>query len=78
MLSHSKSKIIEHLEEEVNEIKIENFETTSSINKCETCALIKAHELIFRRFEQEESIDYSLNRIEYDLISMNEKYNENN
>jgi hypothetical protein len=78
MLSHSKSKIIEHLEEEVNEIKIENFETTSSINKCETCGLIKAHELIFRRFEQEESIDYSLNRIEYDLISMNEKYNENN
>jgi hypothetical protein len=30
-----------------------------------------------RRLEQKESIDYFLNRVDYDLISMNEKYNEN-
>jgi hypothetical protein len=39
--------------------------------------LIKTHEIIFRRLEQKESIDYLLNRVDHDLISMIEKYNEN-
>jgi hypothetical protein len=26
--------------------------------------------------EQEESIDYSLSRVDYDLISMNKRYND--
>jgi hypothetical protein len=76
MLEHSRSKIIIHLAEKVNEIKVDDFESTSSINKCETCALIKTHEIVFRRIDQKESIDHSLNRIDYDLISMNEKYND--
>jgi hypothetical protein len=76
MLEHSKSKIIAHLAERINEIKVDDFESTSSINKCETCALIKTHEIVFRRIDQKESIDHSLNRIDYDLISMNEKYND--
>jgi hypothetical protein len=76
MLSHSKSKIIVHLAEKVDEIKIDDFDSASFINRCETCALIKTHEIMFRRFEQKESIDYSLNRVDYDLISMNERYNE--
>jgi hypothetical protein len=77
MLNHSRSKIIAHLAEKVDEIKIDDFDSASFINRCETCALIKTHEIISRRFEQKESINYSLNRIDYDLISMNEKYNEN-
>jgi hypothetical protein len=77
MLNHSRSKIIAHLAERVDEIKIDDFDSASSINRCETCALIKTHEIMFRRFEQKKSIDYLLNRIDYDLISMNEKYNEN-
>jgi hypothetical protein len=77
MLSHSKSKIVAHLAEKIDEIKINDLDSASSINRCETCVLIKTHELMFRRFEQKESIDYFLNRIDYDLISMNEKYNEN-
>jgi hypothetical protein len=77
MLEHSRSKIIAHLAEKINEIKVDDLDSESSINRCETCVLIKTHELMFRRFEQEESIDYFLNRIDYDLISMNEKYNEN-
>jgi hypothetical protein len=32
---------------------------------------------VFRRIKHEESIDYSLNWIEYDLIFINKKYNEN-
>jgi uncharacterized protein (DUF849 family) len=77
MLEHSRSKIIAHLAEKVNEIKVDDFESASSINRCETYALIKTHEIVFRRIDQKESIDHSLNRVDYDLISMNEKYNEN-
>jgi hypothetical protein len=76
MLKHSRLKIIVHLVKRINKIKIDDLDSTSSINRCETCALIKTHELIFRRFKQEELIDYFLNRVNYDLISMNEKYNE--
>jgi hypothetical protein len=77
MLNHSRSKIIAHLVERVDEIKIDDLDSASSINRCETCALIKTHKIVFRRLEQKKSIDYSLSRIDYDLISMNEKYNEN-
>jgi hypothetical protein len=77
MLNHFKSKIIIHFAEKINEIKINDFESASSTIECETCALIKTHEIVFRRIEHEESIDHSLNRIDYDFISMNEKYNEN-
>jgi hypothetical protein len=76
MLEHSRSKIIAHLAERIDEIKIDDLESASSINKCETCALIKTHKIVFRRIDQKESIDHSLSRINYDLISMNEKYND--
>ncbi len=76
MLEHSKSKIIAHLVKKIDEVKVDNLESASSINRCETCALIKTHEIVFRRIDQKESIDHSLNRIDYDLISMNEKYND--
>jgi hypothetical protein len=76
MLEHSRSKIIAHLAERINEIKVDYFESASSINRCETCAFIKTHEIVFRRIDQKESIDHSLSRIDYDFISMNEKYND--
>jgi hypothetical protein len=77
ILSHSRSEIIAHFAERINEIKVDDFDSASSINRCETCALIKTHEIVFRRIDQKESIDHSLNRIDYDLISMNKKYNDN-
>jgi hypothetical protein len=76
MREHSRSKIIAHLAEKIDEVKVDDLESTSSINKCESCALIKTHEIVSRRIEHEESIDRSLSRIDYDLISMNEKYND--
>ncbi len=76
MLNHSRLKVIVHFVERVNEIKIDDFDSASFINRCETCVLIKTHEIMFRRFEQKKSIAYFLNRVDYDLISMNEKYNE--
>ncbi len=76
MLEHSRSKIIAHLAERVDEIKIDDLDSASSINRCETCALIKTHDIVSRRIDQKEFVDYSLNRVDYDLISMNEKYND--
>jgi hypothetical protein len=76
MLSHSRLKIIAHLAEKIDEIKIDDLDSTSFINRCETCVLIKTHEIVFRRIDQKESIERSLNRVDYDLISMNEKYND--
>jgi hypothetical protein len=51
MLEHSKSKIIAHLAEKIDKIKVDDLESASSINKCETCALIKTHEIVFRRID---------------------------
>jgi hypothetical protein len=76
MLKRFESKIIAHFAKKINEIKVDDLNSASTINRCETCVLIKTHELMSLRFEQKESIDYSLSRIDYDLISMNEKYNE--
>ncbi len=78
MLKHFESKTISHLKNAVNEIKIDDLESASSNNQCETCALIKKHYLMSRRIDQKESIDHSLSRIEYDLISMIENYNDDN
>jgi hypothetical protein len=72
MLKHSRSKIIDHLVERINEIEIDDLDSTSRINQCKTCVLIKINEIMFRRSRQKKSIDYSLNRVDYDLISMNE------
>jgi hypothetical protein len=76
MLEHSRSKIIAHFAEKVNEIKVDDFEFVSLINKYKTCALIKTHKIVFRRINQKKSIDHSLNWIDYDLISINKKYND--
>jgi hypothetical protein len=51
MLNHSRSKIIVHLVERVNEVKIDDFDSASFTNRCETCALIKTHEFVFRRID---------------------------
>jgi hypothetical protein len=51
MFEHSRSKIIVHLAERIDEIKVDDLKSASSINKCETCALIKTHEIVFRRID---------------------------
>ncbi len=76
MLNHSRSEVIAHLAERINEIKINDLDSASTINRCETCVLIKTYERVSRRSKQEESTDYSLSRVDYNLISMNEKYND--
>jgi hypothetical protein len=76
MLEDSRFKVIFHVAERINEIKINDLDSTSTINRCETCVLIKTHEIMSRRSRQEESIDYLLSCVDYDFISMNKKYND--
>ncbi len=78
MLKHFESKTIFHVKNAVNEIKIDDLESTSLNNQCETSVSTKKHHLMSRRIDQKKSIDYSLNRIEYNFISMIENYNDNN
>jgi hypothetical protein len=75
--NRDKRRISESFLPDSTSIKIDDFDSVSLINRCETCFSIKTHEMMFRRIEQKKSIDYSLNRVDYDLISINEKHNEN-
>jgi DNA repair ATPase RecN len=45
------NRIIVHLAEKINEIKVDDFESASLINRCKTCALIKTHEIVSRRID---------------------------
>jgi hypothetical protein len=49
MSNYSKLKIIVHLVEKINKIKINDFDLISTINQCETYVLIKTHEIISRQ-----------------------------
>ncbi len=76
MRSHMNSEIIEHLEKAIDDVKIiDNLFILSTI-ACKTCAFIKTHRVISRRFEQFKSINYSLNKIDFDLIFMHRAYND--
>jgi hypothetical protein len=49
MLNHSRSKIIVHFAKKINEIKINDFDSASSINRCKMCVLIKTYEIMSRQ-----------------------------
>jgi hypothetical protein len=76
MLDHPRSEIIAHLAEGIDGVKVDDPDSAPPTNRCETCALTKAHEIVSRRPGQKEPADYPLSRIGYDLIPMNEGYNE--
>jgi tRNA G10 N-methylase Trm11 len=51
ILKHFESKTISHLKDEMNEVKIDDLESVSLINQCETCVFIKRHHLMSRRID---------------------------
>ena len=75
MLAHSEREIIQNLENFVNEVKITFDEQIS--NKCETCALFKAHKLVFCFIEKSEFFNKSFHRIIYDLMQLIDVINKN-
>ena len=68
MLAHSEREIIQNFENFVNEMKITSDEKIP--NKCETCALFKAHRLVFRFIEKSEFFNKFFHRIIYDLMQL--------
>jgi hypothetical protein len=76
MLSHAEIEIIEHLQKAVDDVKIIDDSSVFTTIACETCALIKTHHVISRRLDQFESINYFLNRVDFDLIFMHRAYND--
>ena len=75
MLAHSEREVIQNLKNFVNEVKIIFDEQIS--NKCETCALFKAHRLVFRFIEKSEFFNKFFHRIIYDLMQLIAVMNKN-
>jgi hypothetical protein len=76
MLSHVNFETVAYLEKSIDDVKIIDDLSVFTTTACETCALIKTHHVISRRFEQFESASYSLDRINFDLILMHRAYND--
>ena len=65
MLVYSKSEMIKHLKKSMNEVKI--FDEQIS-NKCEICALFKAHNIVFRFIEKSKHFNKSFHRVIYNFM----------
>jgi hypothetical protein len=76
MLNHVEVEIIEHLEKSIDDVKIIDDSSVFTTAACETCALIKTHHLISRRFDEFEPTSYSFDRVSFNLILMHRAYND--
>jgi hypothetical protein len=76
MLSHAETQIIEHLGKAIDNVKIIDDSSVFTTIACKTCVLIKTHHVISRRFDQFESTNYFLIKIDFDLIFMHRAYND--
>ena len=65
MLVYSKSEIIKNFKKSINEVKISDKQIS---NKCKTCALFKAHILVFRFIEKSKRFNKSFHRVIYDFM----------
>lgn len=57
MLRHLDFDILSYLENLAENIKVISLESALSVNKCEVCSLIKAHKLISKKLNYEETRD---------------------
>lgn len=78
MLKHSNADFISKFEIAITDIKIDQSNSIIIINECEIYALIKAHKIVFKRFNHEKTINISFYKIEFDMIQQNTIYNKNN
>lgn len=71
LLAHANNEAIQHLPTAVEGVKVTNIsEAVPTTNKCEECALSKAHRIISRSSEKSETSNKPFFRITYDLIEM--------
>jgi hypothetical protein len=76
MLNHVNSETVAHLEKSIDDVKIIDDSSVLTTIACETCVLIKTYYVISRRFKQFESTNYSLDKINFNLIFMHRAYND--
>ena len=74
MLAHPGREVIQNLENSVNGVKITSDEQIP--NKCETCALSKAHRLVSRSTEKSEFSNKPFHRVTYDLMQLTAAMNK--
>ena len=76
LLAHASNDAIQHLQEVAEEMKLTNKNKMLLTNKCEECALFKAHKIVFKFSAKSEISDKSFYRIIYDLIDMTTTLNK--
>jgi hypothetical protein len=74
-LGHPGPEAIAHLEGAVNGVTVDGKALTTA--QCETCALLKAREIVSRRSDKEDPAAEPLARVAYDLIPFSPAYNGN-
>ena len=74
MLVYSKSEMIKNLKKSMNEMKIFNKQISY---KCEICALLKAHKLVFRFIEKLNHFNKFFHRVIYNLMQFIVVINKN-
>jgi hypothetical protein len=72
-LGHPGPEAIAHLEGAVNGVTVDGKALTTA--QCETCALLKAREIVSRRSDKEDPAAEPLARVMYDLIPFLPAYN---
>ena len=76
MLAHASDEVIQHLPASAEGVKITDGLSVPKTNKCESCALVKAHEIISRKSDNEEQSDTPFYRISFDIIPMQPAMNK--
>ena len=75
ILGHASLDAIRHLETSVKGVNVVGDKIPKT-NKCETCALSKAHQIISRSFDKSEKSDKPFHRITYDLMQFTTAMNK--
>lgn len=76
LLAHANNEAIQHLPTAAEGVELSNSDSIPKTNKCETCALAKAHNIISRSPDKSETSDKPFYRITYDLIDMSTAMNK--
>ena len=70
LLAYAADNAIQHLTQAAEGVEISDYTKVPPTNKCETCALSKAHQIISRSSRKSEDSEKPFYRITYDLIPM--------
>ncbi|KAG7007910.1 hypothetical protein G7Y79_00008g025480 [Physcia stellaris] len=76
LLAHANNDAIQHLQEAAEGVELTNKDKVPLTNKCEKCALSKAHRIVSRSPEKSETSNKPFYRITYDLIDMTTALNK--